>query len=544
MTLNLPGEETQSTVDTVSNGLVGRIIENWLTSATERSYQLPFCQLLAAEGETLLYIARHGAFEKGKDVITRVPDGSIRAYQLKCGDVRLADWREIDTQINNLVELPVVLPGCDEEAWHFPCFVTNGRVDDVVIDYINAGNIGWAKRRFPNPLQVIEKEHLVRRFLNVHGAYLPKETKDFQAFLTLLLRDGTAPLDKAAFSSFIEKIIPFDDESLSNRNASRAISSMLLLATYILGSSESCNNHWALFEGWVLISSYILSAATRFALEEKFWRPSYEIAMLGADRSLDDLVVECRDRTEYFEGHPLADGYFYRTRQMMLAGLLATWSLSRRQKGLDIDASIQRKMRDFVRNGFIWGESAAPFIFSIALELEQECNQLTGERIVIDFLRILLFSHGEHMRGMPDIFASIEDSVRYLHQITESDRENYAGFSYAIEPCIDYLARRWRRQALTPLWNAITRISLEQSIPGLAWEWFWWRADSAQLMSSIPGQPQSWTDLRNAANARDIGLLPNLLTSQQNFLLYFLVVFPHRLTLNTLFALDTSQFSD
>jgi hypothetical protein len=46
-------------------GVIERVIENWLTSANERSYQIPFCQLLAAEGETVIYISSHGPFEQG-----------------------------------------------------------------------------------------------------------------------------------------------------------------------------------------------------------------------------------------------------------------------------------------------------------------------------------------------------------------------------------------------------------------------------------------------------------------------------------------------
>ena len=66
MTLNSSEDLNPSTAGSYNSGLIGRIVENWLTSATERGYQLAFCQLLAAEGEELLYIATHGPFEKGK----------------------------------------------------------------------------------------------------------------------------------------------------------------------------------------------------------------------------------------------------------------------------------------------------------------------------------------------------------------------------------------------------------------------------------------------------------------------------------------------
>ncbi len=84
------GEGTpKSSTDTERHGLLGRVIENWLTSVNERQYQVPFCQVLAAEGETILYVSTHGPFEKGKDIITRTAAGVIRAYQLKAGDIGL-----------------------------------------------------------------------------------------------------------------------------------------------------------------------------------------------------------------------------------------------------------------------------------------------------------------------------------------------------------------------------------------------------------------------------------------------------------------------
>jgi hypothetical protein len=145
--------------------LIERIVENWLTSASERSFQIPFCQLLSAQGERLLYIATHGQFEKGKDVITVTPTGMLRAYQMKGGDIRLSQWRDMDKQVNNLVELPIQLPSVTSTEWHEPFLVTNGRIEDTVLDYINTANLGWLRRGFPHPLQTIEKSSLVRQYL-------------------------------------------------------------------------------------------------------------------------------------------------------------------------------------------------------------------------------------------------------------------------------------------------------------------------------------------------------------------------------------------
>ena len=62
----LRARQRSTSQNSTTNGLIERIVENWLTSATERSFQIPFCQLLSAQGEKLVYIATHGQFEKGK----------------------------------------------------------------------------------------------------------------------------------------------------------------------------------------------------------------------------------------------------------------------------------------------------------------------------------------------------------------------------------------------------------------------------------------------------------------------------------------------
>src|SRR5437899_6293013 len=107
MTQNSSVAQMRSSTGSEQHGLLARVIENWLTSVNERQYQLPFCQVLAASGETILYTSAHGPFEKGKDIIARTSSGEIRAYQLKCGDIGLSEWREIHGEINNLVELAI-----------------------------------------------------------------------------------------------------------------------------------------------------------------------------------------------------------------------------------------------------------------------------------------------------------------------------------------------------------------------------------------------------------------------------------------------------
>ena len=60
---------------------------------------------------------------------------------MKGGDIKLAQWRDIDKQINNLVELPVDLPAVSSTEWHEPFLVTNGRVDRAASSRFRSSSI-------------------------------------------------------------------------------------------------------------------------------------------------------------------------------------------------------------------------------------------------------------------------------------------------------------------------------------------------------------------------------------------------------------------
>jgi len=49
-----------------------RLVENWLSSAGERGYELAFAQLLAAEDHRVLQGPVHHPFEHGKDILEAI----------------------------------------------------------------------------------------------------------------------------------------------------------------------------------------------------------------------------------------------------------------------------------------------------------------------------------------------------------------------------------------------------------------------------------------------------------------------------------------
>ena len=490
--------------------------------------------MLAAEGESILYVSSHGPFEKGKDVITRAPNGEIHAYQLKAGDIGLSEWREIYGEIVNLVELAIELPGMAPITEFAPYLVTNGELTDPVREQVRVANVTWQERGIHKSLHIVQKGELFDRFRASHGAYLPRELADFRTFLGLILHDGAAPAEKRKAAQLIEHVLPSEPQSESPVNIARAASSIVLLTAYISGPAGLASNHWSVFEYWVLAGSYVLYLVEKSKSAESDCQVSFELCEIAAEGALKALADECMERSDFIQGFPLIDGHTYRTRITVLAGLLSAWDLSLR---------IRRNVRnraDFIpsfltarlREAAMWGESAVPYLFLAALETEQNCNPRVAEGIAIQLVREISAANGASAvgRGVPNPYYSPEEALRLNYGLDSTNSQQFVGFSYSIEALIDFLARRWRRQALASLWFGVTRMAFATYVPASFPEWFRWHSSDGILSSSLPGEPQSWEALRTKAEIMSFDDLPPTLAKHPAFALCFVLVYPHRFT--------------
>ena len=392
------------------SGVIERVIENWLINANERSYHIPFCNLLAAEGETILYVSPHGPFEQGKDVITIDKRGRPRAYQLKQGDIGLAEWRNNKGEINDLVEMPIRHPALNSARQHVPYLVTNGEIKDTALKAVLSSNEAWHKRKYPR-LQTISKGELLKRFMAAHGSYLPNEVPDFKLFIELIVRDGREPLDKEKLSALLELVLPLKKPRTSKiRELKRAISSALLLVGYTLQNAYRSENHWAVFEGWVVAASYVLALASKTDMPESEWSGQFTLCELGALEGLENLSDECEGRGNFVEGDPLTDGHFYGARMTLLVGLLSARALHRRIAYPS--ASTPAFLRDFVlknvQNMKMWGESATPYFLMAALQMEALGQQLSAEAYLVSALEAILEINGRRNNspGLPSPYYS------------------------------------------------------------------------------------------------------------------------------------------
>lgn len=542
MTQNLSGDSRTSFGESERNGLLERVIENWLTSVNERQYQLPFCQVLAARGETILYISSHGPFEKGKDVITSTADGAIHAYQMKKGDIGLREWRDIQGEVENLIELAIEISGRAPVTEFVPYLVTNGEFTDPVIEQIRVANLSRHNRGTHNELRTIARGELFGMFRDAHGAYLPRELADFRTFLELILHDGSAPAAKETAALLFEHLIPNDLTSISHLDVARAATSIALLTAYISGPAVLAANHWSVFEYWVLAGCYVLYLPAKAGRAEAACDSVFGMCEMAAESALLALAEECKNRANFVQGIPLDDGAIYRARMTILLGLICALDLSLLVRGKPREHSLiaERLLMDRLKETIFWGESATPFYWMCMLVAEQHCNSTLAEGLAIRLVKDTCEANGDSAkgRGFPNPYYSAEDALRIAHRFDQMNDEQFVGRSYSVLALTHFLARRLRRQALASLWHGITRLGLVDYIPASAAEWFRWESKEGVLNSHLVDEPQSWAVLRTRAKGTATDSLPRALLTRPAFLLWYVLVYPHRFTPTTARVID------
>lgn len=515
------------------------MIEDWLTSADERAYEIAFSQLLAAEGHQVLHISTHGMMEQGKDIITKSPSGFPCGFQLKSGDVTLSVWRKIKGEIDDLIELPIVHPGLPNQKRRRAILVTSGFLSDPVRRAIDDRNRESARRRLRFPrLEVVTKGELIRRFVAIHGAFFPSSLTDFGLFLRLLAVNPKDVLPKAAFAAFLKSVLPLRDDSTGRqkaRDVALALSSTLILSSYILGRYQKVKNWLALLEGWTLVAAHIGAAAERFHLASDRYRFSLGLCKLEIVGCLQALGQELLGRRHFGEGNLLAeDPVIYRTRLTILIGWISAGIVATALEGENVGQSheILEVLSGTPVKPLLWGEGAVPFFVTWAWALERAGKSALAESLLASAVQAVCTRNGPKSQApLPSPWEPTQESLaRDIGLPTKQTARSDAGvgYSYSLETLVDMLARRLRRQLIRQLWPGITYVSFAKFEPDQSWQFLRWKNRTGMLKIDLPKKPQSWAELLDRASNRGVAPVPAVLRSNLWLTPYFLLTYPHR----------------
>lgn len=522
--------------------MIERIIENWLTNTNERGYEIPFCQYLISNGYTVLHLSSHGPMEQGKDIIATDPNGYPCAFQLKAGNIDGNIWRRIKGEIDELIEIPINYPKIRKDIPHRAAFVTNGTISDKVRRDVDDRNYRLRQMGLPE-LEIVNGFELIKRFIDVHGNFLPTQPSDFKLFLELFLSDGRELLNKKMFTEFLESI--FSTDTKKELELKRKIASNVLLTQYVIQPYDSTVNHVSIIEGWIIFCSYLLGLIEKYSLSEEYWRQSYDIILQRINSQMKLLKTEFFSRKDLKEGD-LDGGEFYRSRITMILGWLSAFELfqKRVKSEYEIDIRVYESIKEhYSKNTWFWGESSTPLFIMMSLLTHEHGDEILSNNIILDLIiKITSENNIEDGEGIPDPYISPNEIISYLYKLrdAEIDMSSFLGSSYHLEPLVDILVRRDKRNSINELWKYISRFQNRGFKPEHPWMYFQWHCDKGEEYSRYYNATQSWKELREKATASDDSMLPSILVKNPQFAYYFLPCYPHRLNGYTIKLIDMS----
>ncbi len=524
-----------------------RLIESWLDSASERTYQGPFAQILLAKGYRVLHLTRHCALEEGKDIVALSPAGHPVAYQLKGNPgsrLSKAAFREHLPQVNELIALPIVRPGCPRGR-HDAFIVTNGDVEEEVQRAVNELSRECSKRHYAaRKLSLITRGELLADALTVGQSLWPQDLDDLNVLLHLLVSEGKEQIPYDLVHKLLLSVLPLNPDVKRCRSAAelrRQTTSAALLLAIALKSFDQRMNHVASLEAWVMFCTYAIGASIRTGYD--FRRnvfPSVRLALSRIQDCLSNIVGDIRENPSLVGEGSLVEGLYYRARVTQLAGLMAAWWFMASKSGWEDDrqrADVEAFLAQALSRLELWGEAAIPSIlltiwavshFNATLLTDAHLSGLLGA-VVSRNKRVCT-------EALPNPYHRLETVLRHnlatllQHHDDPLEHEKTGGTSHFAEAILHLVVRRNLKQTCKFVWPDFTRIGCRYFVPEEQWSFCLLTTERGYEEVRYPEETKSWEDL--VAEAREDGGddVPAPLRDMPGLLALALLVLPHRAT--------------
>ena len=522
-----------------------RLIELWLDSAKERSFQFPFAASLAAEGYTVLHVTRHCAMEFGKDIVARDAKGGLHAYQLKDanGAKITQEWwrREIEPQWAALCDSAVVHAGVTPGTPHKPWIVINGELNEEVHHLIAAKNQLRPRAR---RVGVIVRGELIDRIKSLGTSFWPEsDSVDYTPLLEIFLSEGSEMFPKEKLASLLSRLV-IRNKGLSKPEAKRLITSVSVLTALVLDRFQKRENHYAEFEAWIVCIASALHTAEKAKLPSGSFSQQISLLVEAALGALERLCDEIIQNEGCSQGSPFTDCKIRDVRITVIAGALSVYGMWRTIRGEPRnhrDIFIEAFTKKCISKMKIPGECTAPAFLALALYRGVVSAQLDKEFVLLKYLASVISSNlGDHAFGLPNPYYSYDASLLRCMGLDEDlFKESFAGNSYSVKAFFDLLVRLNLKQRCRYFWPDYTRITQEEFVPKSPLDMYNWKSENGVIEVRMVPRRQNWETLRTAAAKSTSRGWPRMLLKDPGFVLAFCLVYPHRLNANIARWLDS-----
>lgn len=520
-----------------------RLVENWLTKAKELTFTIPFAQLLALRGYRILHISKGGSVEQGKDIIALDKDGEVHCYQLKCGDIGTSQWRDIKTEVDELVQIPPKHPSLpsDVKSWH-SYLVTNGMLNNTSARTINDYSEEMSKKGFSR-LRTVLKDELVEDFATYYGSFFPDSPIELQTFLGIYNQPGYDTLNNQEYKLYFERYFG-SITTKSKQKKLEAINASVILCSYLLTNKYAADNHAEIIKAWTLLLATIYHYAKKEDIKDKAIADTelliFEALELSYRQLIDDVV---QNQTMLVEpSYDLLSEPFmvHKIRCTELLGLITTYFNFCILRGSEpyCPKEVVEKLVFMSNNKAVLGESYIPFLLNYVVFLLKvnKGNQAVAE--LNGLLSGLLSTHGKNQPGTPSPYYSLVEAAEIALDLEDSPvKESFEGRSYTLWAIVLLLAKLGQRELLNHHWRLISYVSCQEIVAENANDLLLWRCEDSVLQDKFPNPEQSWKALQEEANTDYTQELPLALQARKYFIPLWLNVMPHRTTKSTVLSM-------
>lgn len=491
--------------------MIEKLLENWLDSASERSYQAVFVQMLAASGYTVLHSTRHCLLEYGKDILAIAPDGVGCAFQLKGapkGRMKIAEFRaDIQPQLVQLMSQAPSYPGFPKGV-HRAYLVSNGQYEEEVQLAVREMNM----LPFPAKLELWSRGHLFE-LCKKHGASLwPSELADNRSLLELYMENPRGQFPIATLGAMLESVLclAIDAKPLKSTELARAATSAAWLTGISISNFAEVENHQACALAWTLCSVMLIGASERHMNgDQSTIQTSLQLTKNAALDALASLWDEVKAREHLVEGNPLSDPEIYRWRITVLYALLTCLAVADSFNpiiSIDSRAALTTWLKGTEHKLDIWGEGAIASVFPWLVWLRK--NEPTGrpdEEVAIATTFVIERNQSESRHPLASPYYDAEASLRQRLGLTNtvSERaalaETFAGSSYMAEVLMHLLVRTNMKMRCKSLWSNFTKLGHRGLQLKESWQYCLLRATSGVDDTRIYPSTYQWAQLKQDA---------------------------------------------
>lgn len=537
--------------------MLRKLIENWLDSASERTYQPVFCQMLIDQGYTVIHSTRHHPLEFGKDVIAKAPDGTIHAFQLKGNPksrITLSQYRKIHPQLRELVHQTITNPSLPKSN-HKSFLVTNGEIDEdvqIAIDNENSANErdGYPHRK----LEIISRGQLLVWANKLNIRLWPSELEDTKTFLEIITEDGDGPFPTEKLDTLLKELLLLNNEEKKPTKAklNRHIKSASLLIALSLKPYSEKNNHWAIINAWTLFSAYLTATAAKNAITLDINNQLLFVEEIIFEHT-KLLMIETLERPNCLgEGEALSDFAVYPWRQSLLIAIGSIFWLWCNKDDIWPEGDFRTKLEEFLFDGEreikLWGEAAFPqALFHLWAREEKECKCYTGRLVTLTTTAINTPMPCVYHDAETVINHCLSEDLEAFQSSIQNELMDTVSTSWFARQLLLHMAFRGEKTACQDIWPQFSKISSACFLPESDWEYCLYRSDNGNNMTYVPKIEEQWIDLLACANESAEQIVPKLLLDRAWLLSFWILFCPQRglhQTINHLFSefrIDTTS---